>query len=221
MSRCNRCKIEVRDDIEICPLCKCVLEKTENVGNTYPNVRISTKKINLIIRIYIFLAILTEVLLVFINYKTFKETYWSVITGGALLYILIVLKSVFEDSMEYRRKSIIPVITGILYVILIDIMTGFHGWSLNYVLPGGIMLVNTAIIFIMLINSRNWQSYLLFQMITILWSIVPFILYKIGIITYIMVSLVALAYSVFLFLGTMIIGGRRAETELKRRFHVR
>jgi hypothetical protein len=221
MSRCNRCKIEVRDDIEICPLCKCVLEKTENVGNTYPNVRISTKKINLIIRIYIFLAILAEVLLVFINYKTFKETYWSVITGGALLYILIVLKSVFEDSMEYRRKSIIPVITGILYVILIDIMTGFHGWSLNYVLPGGIMLVNTAIIFIMLINSRNWQSYLLFQMITILWSIVPFILYKIGIITYIMVSLVALAYSVFLFLGTMIIGGRRAETELKRRFHVR
>lgn len=221
MSRCNLCKVEVRDDAAICPLCRCVLEKTENVENTYPNVRISTKKLNLIIRIYTFLAILAEALLVFINVKTFQGTYWSVITGGALLYVFIVLKFAFEDDMEYRKKSIILIMTGILYVILIDVMTGFQGWSLNYVLPGGIMLFNTGIIFLMLFNSRNWQSYLLFQLLTIVWSIVPFILYKTGNITDIMVSLVAFAYSVFLFLGTMIIGGRRAGVELKRRFHVR
>ena len=33
--------------------------------------------------------------------------------------------------------------------------------------------------------------------------------------------LIALAASVFLFVGTLIIGGRRASAELKRRFHVR
>lgn len=221
MSKCNLCKIEILDDVTVCPLCRCVLEKKEDVENTYPNVRIITKKLNLIIRIYAFSAILVEVLLAFINYKTFNEIYWSVITGGALLYVFIVLKFAFGDDMEYKKKIIIQTMAGILYVILIDIMTGFHGWSVNYVLSGGIILLNTGIIILMLVNSRNWQSYLLLQLLTIIWSIVPFILYKIGVITDIKVSLVALAYSIFLFLGTMIIGGRRAEVELKRRFHVR
>lgn len=221
MNRCNQCKLEVNGDVSVCPLCRCVLEKTEKMENTYPDIRFFTKKLNLIIRIYVFAAILAEVLLVYINLKTFKETYWSVIAGGALVYVFIVLKYAIEDDMEYRKKIIIQTLTGILYIILIDVMTGFKGWSLNYVLSSGIILFNTGIIVLMFINNRNWQSYLLLQLLTIIWSIVPFILYKIGIITNIVVSLAALAYSVFLFLGTMIIGGKRALAELKRRFHVR
>jgi len=69
-------------------------------------------------------------------------------------------------------------------------------------------------------NRRNWQSYLSFQLAMVVFSIVPVLLSVLGLVTAPMLSYVAAAMAVFSFLGTVIIGGRRATTELKRRFHI-
>lgn len=221
MSRCNQCKVEIKDNVSLCPLCNSVLEKTENLENVYPNVRIIAKKHDFLIRIYVFLAIVVETLLLYFNYRTFEGSFWSVVTGVVLFYIFIGLKLAFKDNMEYKTRSIILIMTGILGIILIDVLTGFDGWSLNYFLPGGIMLLNTVIIVLMLVNIRNWQSYMMIELLTIFGSVISFVLYRMELLTNINMSLIACAYSVFLFLGTIIVGGRRAATELKRRFHVR
>ena len=73
----------------------------------------------------------------------------------------------------------------------------------------------------MIVNRRNWQSYMMWQIFMILCSIVPVILIFTGIVTGRLFALIAFAFSLFLFLGTLIIGDRRARVELKRRFHVR
>lgn len=54
----------------------------------------------------------------------------------------------------------------------------------------------------------------------VLCSVVAIILSLVQIITDSMLSVVALNVSVILLLGTLIIGGRRARVELKRRFHI-
>jgi hypothetical protein len=59
------------------------------------------------------------------------------------------------------------------------------------------------------------------QIAMILCSLVPFLLYACGIVHALHLSLVAFFASVFLFLGTFIIGDRRARVELQRRFHIR
>ena len=74
---------------------------------------------------------------------------------------------------------------------------------------------------LMCVNRRNWQSYIMWQIFMILCSFVPIILYLTGIIYVPYLALAALGTSVFLFLGTLIIGDRRARVELKRRFHIR
>lgn len=61
----------------------------------------------------------------------------------------------------------------------------------------------------------------MWQIFMLLCSIVPLILRAVGVITVPFLSLLAFAFSLFLFLGTVIIGDRRARVELKRRFHVR
>ena len=233
MSRCNLCKVEVRDDHSVCPLCQTVLDKktTKNTWETgsktetdlslYPNVKVIAKRIDLMIRIYAFLAIFFGSLLAYFNYRTYENSYWSVLIGVVLFYVFLGLKIVFKEGYEYRTKSILLIILGVLSVVLIDLLTGFRGWSLNYVLPSAIILVNTGIIVAMFVNIRNWQSYMMIELFTILWSALPFVLNKFGYLTKLNLSQIATAYSVFLFLGTIIIGGKRASTELKRRFHVR
>lgn len=221
MSRCNKCNIEVLDETERCPLCNCVLEQTVEVENMYPNVRLKARKMMLFGRIYLFLAILTEALLLYINYVTAPKMWWSVITGMIFLYGYLLIRFAILGKTGYRIKIVVLMMIMILMMVAIDFVVGYHGWSLNYVLPSGILAVDVGILLLMLINRRNWQSYMMLQIFMMVCSVVPVILAAVGIVTAPLLSQIALAFSVFLFLGTVIIGDRRARTELRRRFHVR
>lgn len=100
-------------------------------------------------------------------------------------------------------------------------MIGYHGWSVNFVLPGGLLLVDLFVLVLMFVNRRNWQSYIMLEISMIFLSAVPLILVWLGIGTETFISGFAFAVSVLLFVGTLIIGDKRARSELKRRFHVR
>lgn len=221
MSRCKQCNIEILDETERCPLCNSVLEQTIDVENMYPNVRTMTRRLMLISHIYLFCSILVEVLLIYLNVVSESEIYWSAITGLALFYGYMLLRYAILGKSGYKSKIIVSTLIGILMMVAIDFVVGYRGWSLNYVLPSAILLIDVSILVLMFCNRRNWQSYMMWQILMILCSIVPLILYVIGIVTVPLLGGVAFAFSTFLFLGTLIIGDRRARTELKRRFHVR
>ena len=218
MSRCKQCNVEILDETERCPLCHSVLEKTVEVENMYPNVRTMTRRLALLSRIYLFVAILVEALLIYLNVLSDSEMFWSAIPGLAMLYGYLVLRYAILGKSGYKGKIIVLTLIAILMVVAIDFVVGYRGWSVNYALPSAILLVDAGILILMCINRRNWQSYMIFM---ILCSVVPLVLYAVGIVTAPLLALLAFAFSTALFLGTLIIGDRRARTELRRRFHVR
>ena len=221
MSRCKQCNVEILDETERCPLCHSVLEKTVEVENMYPNVRTMTRRLALLSRIYLFVAILVEALLIYLNVLSDSEMVWSAIPGLAMLYGYLVLRYAILGKSGYKGKIIVLTLIAILMVVAIDFVVGYRGWSVNYALPSAILLVDAGILILMCINRRNWQSYMMWQIFMILCSVVPLVLYAVGIVTAPLLALLAFAFSTALFLGTLIIGDRRARTELRRRFHVR
>ena len=221
MSRCKQCNVEILDETERCPLCHSVLEKTVEVENMYPNVRTMTRRLALLSRIYLFVAILVEALLIYLNVLSDSEMFWSAIPGLAMLYGYLVLRYAILGKSGYKGKIIVLTLIAILMVVAIDFVVGYRGWSVNYALPSAILLVDAGILILMCINRRNWQSYMMWQIFMILCSVVPLVLYAVGIVTAPILALLAFAFSAALFLGTLIIGARRARTELRRRFHVR
>ena len=76
MSKCIRCQVEILDETERCPLCDSVLEKTVEVENMYPDVRIKSRKMSLISRIYLFCAILAEAVLIYLNVVLESRIWW-------------------------------------------------------------------------------------------------------------------------------------------------
>ena len=221
MSRCKQCNVEILDETERCPLCHSVLEKTVEVENMYPNVRTMTRRLALLSRIYLFVAILVEALLIYLNVLSDSEMFWSAIPGLAMLYGYLVLRYAILGKSGYKGKIIVLTLIAILMVVAIDFVVGYRGWSVNYALPSAILLVDAGILILMCINRRNWQSYMMWQIFMILCSVVPLVLYAVGIVTAPILALLAFAFSAALFLGTLIIGDRRARTELRRRFRVR
>ena len=220
MSKCRNCNVEILDETEFCPLCHSVLEQTEELENMYPDARLKTQKMKFVTRLYLFCALVLEFLLVVIDFSSESQIHWSILAGLGLLYVYMVLRYAVVGKSGYRAKTIVLVLLAILFLVAVDFITGYRGWAVDYVVSGGIILVDAAIIGLMIWNRRNWQSYLMWQISMVLFSIVPVILYAAGIERNFIMALLPLIVSVFLFLGTMILGGRRASQELYRRFHI-
>lgn len=223
MRICKKCNVEILDETPVCPLCKNVLEETEEPGGKavgYPDVTGAVKKLNFVVRLYSFLAIVTEVLLIVVNYMTYNGIWWSAITGISILYFYITLKYSIQNNAGYRSVIWVQVIGAVLLVIAVDNIVGYRGWSVNYVVPGAVLLLDVTIMILMLVNMTNWQSYLLMQICTTLVSVMGLVMWYFKVITRPVLSIIAAAVSACLLLATLIFGDRRAKTELKRRFHV-
>jgi hypothetical protein len=220
MSKCRQCNIEILDETERCPLCNSVLEQTDELENMYPNIKVKTRRFVLFSRIYLFLAVVAEIVLINICMLTEVESIVFIITGMVMLYGYVILRYAIIGTSGYRAKTIVLTILAVLMLVAIDVLHGYNGWSVNYVFPSGIILVDAGILLVMAINYKNWQSYMMQQILMILCSVVALILCKVGIITSPIMSIVAMNISLIIFLGTLIIGGRRARVELYRRFHI-
>jgi len=219
MSKCNLCRVDVLDATQVCPLCKSIIAPDALAKNRYPAVRIRLQRLALANNIYLFLALCAEAILLFINGMTTPDFWWSVIPGVALLYVYLVLRYAIQGRSGYRSKILVLALLAILSTIAIDVVIGYKGWSVDYVLPSGIAAVDVIILICMIVNHRNWQSYIIWQLFMILCSLLPVVLYLTGLEHNRYLAFVPLAASLALFLGTLIIGDRRARLELSRRFH--
>ena len=220
MSKCLNCKIDILDETERCPLCHSILKQTEELENMYPEVRYRFRRMDFISRLYLFIAILVEAALIGINIMNFDGIWWFIITGLVLLYGYIVLRYAVIGKSGYRSKTLILIILFIFSAIIIDYVSGYKGWALDYLMPLAIISTDIALIILMIYNRQNWQSYICLQLLMVLCSLIPIGLYILGLEKQLNFAILPMAVSASLFLGTIILGDRRARTELKRRFHV-
>lgn len=219
MAECRNCRIHVLDETEVCPLCRSILEQTEPMENMYPNVRSKLRPLRIISRIYLFCALLLWLALLGLNVMAQPQIWWSIIVGLGLLYGYLVLRYAIVGESGYRSKVTVLAILAVLMAIAIDFVVGYRGWSVDYVLPGGILIVDGIILGCMLFNRRRWHSYMMWQIMMILCSLIPAALYLLELEHNAYLAFLPLAVSAAIFLGTLIIGDRRARAELARRFH--
>ena len=221
MNRCQKCHVVILDDTDRCPLCQHVLQTDGDPReNSYPNAIAVTKRFRFLENLFLFLSIMAETILLVINYNMDPMFPWSLVVGIVLLYLNTVLRMTLVGKSSLLFKILSLILLAVIMLPVIDYLTGYRGWSLDYVLPCGILALDLVLFVLILVSRRGWQSYMLAELMTALLSVVPIILRVIGLIQFPYLVWIAFAASVFLFLGTLILGDRRARTELKRRFHI-
>ena len=221
MSRCNRCGIRIIDKTDECPLCHQVLVDDGNENyNSYPDARVLTRRFRWFENFVLFVSIVMAISLMTIEYLVSDRIGWSVLVIFGLVYVNVLIRLAVVGKSGYLFKTICMVILAIVFLWGIDYYTGDNGWSLAYAYPSIILLMDVAIIVIMIINWRNWQSYMMVHILMVLLSFIAMILVWCGVIKFPYLTIIAMLASLFLFLGTLIIGDQRARNELKRRFHI-
>ena len=224
MSKCKICKVEILDKTDKCPLCNHVLEwdfADKNKEDLYPNARVARKKYQLLENIFLFASIALWIILFIIDYTTDPEFLWSFTVSLVLIYANVLLRLTILGKSSYMAKLIWTIIIGLAFLIEADFLTGYRGWGVNFAMPTAILLWDIALILLMLfINRRNWQSYIIDQLTALLACGVMLVLMFLDIITFPYYAFGVQVFTALMFVGTVIIGDRKAREELKRRFHV-
>lgn len=222
MSKCKMCKMEILDKTDTCPLCQHVLERDGKEGrNLYPDARIVTKKYRMLENVFLFISIVLWCILFVIDYTTDPEFLWSFTVGLAIIYANIMLRLTILGKQTYMTKILWSILIGLALLIEADVLTGYHGWGLNFAFPTAVALWDIAVVVLMLfINRRNWQSYIIDQVTALVLCGIMMFLIWIDVITFPYYAIAVQMLTLFMFLGTVIIGDRKARSELKRRFHI-
>lgn len=222
MAKCLKCNVIIKDNTLICPLCQHILEQDpgETLTNTYPNIEQKRKKTAFALRIYAFAAIVAEALLALINYKLFAGVFWCVISGMALLYAYLTIWFSFQKNADFRIKLLFQALSGILFLVAVDLIYGFKGWSVCIGFPVIILSLDALTFILMLINRSTFHTYLWVMLLLTALSVIPVVLYVLGYNQAVTLAATALGVSIVIVLGMLLIGGQKARTELKRRFHV-
>ena len=189
-------------------------------GTRYPDVKGASRKYRLLENIILFLSIVGQIVLTTVDYMTDNEINWSFIVLLVVIYANVTLRLAIVGRNGYIFKIVSTFVFTVLFLEGIDLLTGASGWALTFVFPSAILAMVLATIILMIVNIRNWQSYMMMQLFLVLMSVIAMIPVAVKVIWFPYLAMGAMGASLFLFLGTLIIGDKRARTELKRRFHI-
>lgn len=223
MTRCRQCNITILDETNVCPLCRCAVEQDNQISriNEYPEVRLRQKKVKLISDMILVTVLATSIMLICLNLAFYKGNVWCSIPVAAMVYTYLSFRMIFVSRKGYRTKVFVPMALALLLVLIIDIQTGFYGWSIDYVLPSAILVADIIILMLMLTNFRNRYSYMIMQIIVMAFCFIPLTLWITDNISAPFLTLIATGVSALIFMATLMIGGRAAKRELKIRFHIK
>ena len=189
---------------------------------TYPPAEYDQNKLKRFSGLFYLVLFTVAALTGAINYLTYHlhETWWSLFTIGAIAYVAMILRYSIMRKASLAGNLVRHSLGIQLLLIIFDWYNGFGGWSVNYVIPSLILFDVTAIVFLILVNRMNWQSYFMYQLAVTVFSFIPLLLWLLGLVTRPFMSIVAVIFSVAVLAVTMLLGDRSVKTELKRRFHL-
>lgn len=226
MKACNECHVHVAGKRDFCPLCGADLQKSDvpsaapGPGNAYPDLTGLVAPYDFVRRLLLFLTVLGCGMSVLVNLLVTPWFLWCLIVLAAAVYCWAVIPPVLSRGRNYAKQIVWQVSLTAALVIALDFITGYRGWSVDYVLPGLLSAGILATCLMSIFNRTNWNQYALYQVLIGVFGFIPLLLYLLGITDSLIMVLVTAGLALASILITFIFGDRSVKSEFKRRFHM-
>ncbi|WP_312502204.1 DUF6320 domain-containing protein [Lacrimispora sp.] len=196
-----------------------VPDSRDNFG-TYPQIRYDRERLKKLSVVFYGLIIFVGAVLGLINYATYSGSLWSIIAIGLMAYTALTVEYSILRHANLASKILLQTVAAQVLLVALDHSRGYNGWSVNYGIPSTILFADLSVVFLILVNRMNWQSYFMYQIAVTVFSFIPLILWATGLLTRPLLALITVTVTVIILAVTIVLGDRSVKTELKRRFHV-
>ncbi len=219
MRTCKICGVKVRGTETFCPLCQHRLSG-EPGESAYPEIPTVYKQNELLFKSLILFSVAVGIACAAINLLLPEGGCWSVFVALGILCFWVSL------AYAVRKRDNIPKnITVQVFLVSVlsfgwDRLTGWHGWSLDFVIPIACGAALLSLFILAKVMRLPPEEYLIYFMADILFGVVPLVFYLTGLIRIVVPSVICISLSLLSLSVLIVFEGREMVRELSRRFHV-
>lgn len=223
MKYCEKCHVTVEASEEYCPLCQDLLEPIDTpqtIQNTFPRIPTVYRKYNVFFKLLMLASVIGTILSIFLNVWLAHRITWSlfVLLGNICGWFLLV--TVIRRNNNIPKTITKQVILVILFSLLFDYLTGWHAWSITYVLPSVCVFAMVTMAIIAKVMNLEIEDYMLYVLIDSCFGIVPILFLFTGWLTVTYPSLICVIGCIISLSSLFVFEGKNIIGELKRRFHL-
>lgn len=186
----------------------------------YPRIQYDPDKWKHMVNVFYLVLFAVAAVLGVVNYATYNGSLWSVIAIGGMIYVALTVRYSIMRHANLAFKMVVQTLAADLLLVVIDYETGYRGWAVNYAIPSTLLFMDIGVVFLIIVNRLNWQSYFMYQIAITIFSFIPVILWAAGLVTNPAMALVTVIITVLTLIITILLGDRSVKNELKRRFHL-
>ncbi len=217
MKVCKKCKVKVKTDSDFCPLCQNKLTGKQE-ENVFPYIPTIYKKYFTFFRILLLVSIIISLTCIAIDLMI-NSYHFSIFVVMGFICLFVILKIALTKRDSVFKTILWQLVILALIAISWDYFTGWHSWSLSYVLPI-LCIVGSISISIMAIVLKDYLDEELFYFICIvLIGIIPLIFVFTDIVTIKVPSIISSFLNLVCFFSLLILKYKDVKEELKRRMH--
>lgn len=219
MRICRNCGVKLENDLTFCPLCDMETTKTDDsFAESYPYIKMRFSR-KLVIRSVTFISVVVAALSFLINHLVPTESPWALITAGAIVYIWLSFMNLIRNTRNPGSILLCQLLTVSGLTFVIDYLTGWRRWSVNYVIPFLIIAAAIAIVLFIAIRPLKYRAYTIYQLVIAVLGVLAVLLWILGCSEIEWPVVAAAATSVICFLAMFVFSDRYTKNELRKRFH--
>lgn len=194
--------------------------RKEDDKGMYPQIHYDADKWKKVVNVFYAVLFAISAILGVVNYAVYNGFLWSVIAIACIAYTALTVRYSIMRHANLGSKIMIQTIGVQILLVVIDYMTGYRGWSVDYAVPATILFADASIVFLILVNRLNWQSYFMYQISLTVFSVIPMILWAVGLIRHPVMAVITFILSALVLILVVLLGDRSVKNELIRRFHL-
>lgn len=221
MQYCEHCKVKIRGDHPVCPLCAGILEQNDNKEeDAFPQIPTIYQEFNVFIRLLLLISIAVIVIGFAVNIIVTPDSRWSILVAAGILCMWISLFSIIRKKNNIPKTIIWQVALISILSVIWDSSMGWIGWSIDYVIPSicvGAMIVMAVAAKILKLGVRDLIFYLLVDGI---FGFIPLIFILFGWLNVQFPSVICVATSAISLSALILFEGDSIKAELDKRMHI-
>ncbi len=225
MQTCNECHIEVRTKEPVCPVCGSALEASQKpveflAKNSYPDLHSRTAAFGLVFRILKAVTVFACLFSVLANAMLTPSLWWSLLVLAASAYGWILMPAWIRRRANVVRVLLFQILLTGLAVVLVDFVTGYRAWSMDYVVPSLLIAGIATSGLIIAFNFRQWSQYVFYQVSLCAAGLLPLLFYFLNLAHNLPLVLISAGLGLAGLVLTVFLADKSIKNEFVKRFHV-
>ena len=185
----------------------------------YPE-KIKAKVSDILIKILLCVSVGVAILLWMINKLTTPNIPWAALANAGIVYAWITVIYSIRKNINIAGHVLLHTIAISILAIYIDYKFGYKGWSLNIAIPINIMVANITMFVLTIVSYKKYFKYAIYQLIIVVFSMLPILLMTEHIIEYKTLSIIATSISILNFIFSLILCARDVKEAIIRKLHM-